>query len=1204
MDDKKKQKLIVIIFSLIVFLCLIISIPSLAKLKNRNTIIGAPTWDGTVANSYKKGDGTIDDPYIISNGSEFAFFIDQLKTTDYDKTYFELSNDIIINPGIFDYNEIDGLKYILNDKTYYIKEYTNEYYENSNKEGSPIGLINEMSLIKKFKGNLNAKSFTIFGLYISSNTEENIALFENLEGVIEDLYITNSISYGNGNVAGIAINSNNAVLKNVLYDGFVINKGLLKSQENNLETIYIEASTLESTTILNLPLLSIDGAIKSIKLIGEYKTSNVDSINNIKINGIDITNNNFEIDLGTNVLNEVPIVVSSNLDNELIELFNLTYKIEYCDDITSGIVANSMNTKLNNVINKSDIYGNYISSGFVGNVIEKLEIVQGYNMGNVKSNFIASGIVGIVKNNTDIIEITNVYNKGTITSPTSGSIISIAQNNTGAININNSINASMVYDINTIINSIVNIESSYTINEQSIYNGITTNNFRKTVIENLYMKEFLTVALYNEFISFNDIKNNSTNAWIYEKNSLPILYIDDLNNPIAAINLSKYSWNNLSAELNTLNVTSNITFSINGLSDTDPIKEKYYYISNSKIALTEEQLNNVTEWNQYKDIVKIEESGYYVIYAKIIDANDDVTYINTDVIALDSSGFQTNITFDNHNWEVLKEEIDEIYVNKDINIIITAVDDLFGINSIEYYISNDKLTGEQLNDVTWIPYTNYIAITEHGSYIIYAKITNGEGNVKYLNTDKLLYNGYKETLTLGNISKNYDTNYITNKSLIKINFESDFEIMYKEGYTHNLISNILLPVGTKITLMDKNSNKIYQKIIDTESDIYGYNDSCDGLTNCSKIASYSFSLFKEIGTIDTIYYDESINYNKILTNEKYVITIDFSDTNLIDNYYDLSFFLAIKSSNNEFMYQTLNNTIKNINIYSKVNNNDILTTHLLTSDYTNQIINYNSNSELNINLTDIITYATINNKSIIDTNYENKKSGLLIKLYNQNEEEINGKYLDNMLFEVGSKEYFSDSTNSIRIDLGNIISASANTLKIKTKENNSDLENGTYYIKISKFISNDGYYYDSLYNDVIVIPLVVENSPKVNINYGFNVNILTDSIIINKKLDNHLVTFDIVYSGELQNPNIRVSLYEKKDLTAYNQVYKMVDLATYSSDAIDSIEPNKYVIDMSSTQFNLNLIPNQFNNNGYKYVFELYDGLNKISEIEKYFIVR
>ena len=47
-----------------------------------------------------------------------------------------------------------------------------------------------------------------------------------------------------------------------------------------------------------------------------------------------------------------------------------------------------------------------------------------------------------------------------------------------------------------------------------------------------------------------------------------------------------------------------------------------------------------------------------------------------------------------------------------------------------------------------------------------------------------------------------------------------------------------------------------------------------------------------------------------------------------------------------------------------------------------------------------------------------------------------------------------------------------------------------------------------------------------------------------------------------------------------------------------------YLIDASSLNIELQLIPNKFNKTGYKYVFELYDGDTRIDQISKYFIVR
>ena len=325
---------------------------------------------------------------------------------------------------------------------------------------------------------------------------------------------------------------------------------------------------------------------------------------------------------------------------------------------------------------------------------------------------------------------------------------------------------------------------------------------------------------------------------------------------------------------------------------------------------------------------------------------------------------------------------------------------------------------------------------------------------------------------------------------------------------------------------------------------------------------------------------------------------------MVENYYDLSFYLAIKSNTGEYLYQTLNNTIKNINIYSNINDSEIETTHNLTTDYDKQTIYYNSNSKLDIKFLNNVIYSTINNKNIIDTTYENKKSGLLLKLYNEDNHEISKQYLDNIIFEVDGKEYFATKDNSIKINLGSALDTREKTLTIKTRENSSGLANGTYYIKINKFLSDDGYYYNSLYEDEIFITVIVENQEIIVPEHSFDVIMTTNSVILNKKEENHLASFNIVYYGSLIEPNVRISLYKKNDLTAYNQKYTLISLLEYSSDSLIKAETNKYFIDLLNPIYNLNLIPNKFENNGYKYVFELYDGSNKISQIEKYFIVR
>ena len=640
----KFQRYGCLILVLTFFLLLVISLPSLAKFKNRVTLYNEPVWDGMVATSYADGDGTSDNPYIISNGSEFAYFSEQLKETNYENKYFELSNDIVLNNGVFDYNETEGLIYILNGTKYYIKEYTNNYYDNINYEGDPVGSVNIFPSLDSFKGNFNGNSYIIYGTYISEQSVEKLGLFNSLEGIVSNLYIENSIIYGGNSSGGIASSTNNATLNNVIYDGFVISENQNLNNTIDVLPTTVNASTEELTTNLQINVPEIEGTIVSTKLTGEYVISDQTSNTIVKVNGIVVENGYFELDLGTNLQNFVQITTLSDVASVTVNFTNLKYSIDYNNSVTSGIVANSINTSFVNVINKANVYGNYISSGIAGVVDSSLQINRVYNLGNINSGNIASGIVGLIENNSSAVSILNSYNAGYINSNMSGAIISKVNSNVGLINIENSFNISDNYSINTVINSTVNLSNCYNINGLSLYNGISTGSFIQTELSNLYNETFLTSTLgYNKFIDHKDVLQNANNVWIIDNKTLPYLYIDSSSNPVASINISKYSWDNLSTNLDIINLDQNIVFNIEELSQTRPVKEKYYYIANSMTPLSVEELDNIA-WNSYTEIVQIDQSGYYVLYAKIVEYDGTVTYINSDILALNKSGFSVNIS--------------------------------------------------------------------------------------------------------------------------------------------------------------------------------------------------------------------------------------------------------------------------------------------------------------------------------------------------------------------------------------------------------------------------------------------------------------------------------------------------------------------------------------------------------------------------------
>ncbi|HHT38285.1 MAG TPA: hypothetical protein GXZ95_02580 [Mollicutes bacterium] len=1225
----KSQKITCLIVILSLIFLLSIGIPTLARFKNRNTILTVPVWDGSVATSYRKGNGTVGDPYIISNGSELAYFYTQLQNNDYDNNYFALSNDIVLNDGVFNYDEESGITYILNGETYYVDHYSNKYYDNVNREGNEIGSLNTFNSLNGFKGSFDGKSFTIYGLYITDENSDELALFTDLKGDIKNLYVQNSVVHGGTITAGIASIANDVSLKNILFDGYVVGRktNLTKSINTKPSVSDISLSSVEKTDYIDLTnnIPFIGSEIVSTSITGNYViTGSDEESTSIKINGVEITNGSFEIDLGSVILDKIPVETSTNSDEATLTFLNLSYNIEYNYAVAGGIIAVSDNTTIENVINKAYVYGNNISGGIVGVTTSSLNINQSYNVGNIDSEYVSGGLISTIEKSNNVIVVSKSYNTGEINSLNNGGLIGVASNNRDSILLSNVFNTSNNYSIGTIEGTVINVTNAYFVNgPTAIKNGSTNGNFVLTSMENLKTSNFLIDNLsLNEFVSFADLDENNQNAWVFEYDSLPILFIDDLNNPIANINVNLYSWNNFSGELNKVRLNSKITFNIEAASELIPLKEIYYYISNSTEALTKDELNEVTSWNSYSGIVQITEEGFYVVYAKVIDYNDNVTYLNTDILVLDLSSSSASVSVDGKTWEDLREPTSYIYIGKPTQVTIEAVDNLSGVSSIKYYITDEILSEkdlEELSESNWITYNDDISISEVGTYIVYVKVLDNCDYVTYINTDYIVFDGYNyNDLIIGRNPSSYieEQVYITDKSTITMNINySNSSSKDLNNHTHNLISNILLPKGTKITLIDNVLEKIYEYKISTDVDIYGYNNSCnDKGPDCLNVATYPFVLFNEIGTGSTDKpFVENSYYDKGVTTEDFTIVLDLSNTNISTNYNDVMLYMELHDSDGISVRPTLYNTIKKFNIYSNINEEDTSADLYLTTDYNGTPIEFNSDSLTNINITSKINYKYINDHKIIDTLYEDKKIGLSIKLVDSDGNIVDRSHLKNFIFRIGDEEYYPDKDNTLHIDLTSGIEEVTKTLTIITSENNDVLAKGLYYFKISNYSSYDGYHYDELGSTELSIPVNVTGNNS-RIEYDFDVIMDDTNRLINKTNDNVKVTFDILQNGSLNNPNIRVSLYKKNQLTAYNQDYSLVDLSSYVSDSLNLFDNKVYYVSTNPVKyeapnylynhFELNLITDNFENNGYKFVFELYDNTKKIGTIEKHFVVR
>lgn len=1075
---KNKKLIISIVFSTIFIVVMIFSviIPTFSRFQDG---LDDKEWDGIVATSFKSGNGTQEDPYIISTPNELAYLSISMKDNNYEGKYIRLEKDIVINKGVFKDNT-----YLYNNKEYYLNN--NGKYYLDKELITEIGDINILPIIEGFKGNFDGNFHTIYGLYENNNNKN--ALFTDFSGNLSNLYIDNAYITGGNITSGVISNSNNATIKNIIFNGKVIGN---TEKDNKTNTISLEDFTTSDT--YNKVLEITPSNISNNILKGTCEGTNTFILNN---NEYECTN--FEIE----IINTIDIKVS-----EEANFTNMTYTYSYENNKTAGIVALSNNTNIDGVVNKGNINGIY-TAGLIGTGINT-NISNSYNNGKIEGER-STGIIDTIMYSNN--HINNVYN--------------IGQSETGLISKIYFSTISVDKTFNTYENNIIkdNISSSV-----EITNNYDRNTYDKEIIKTLYPR-------YDE----NNIANG--NIWVGEE--IPILYFDDLKNRTVEIKIDNHIWNNFKDNYEDIKFDDEIEVLISTTDMYKPIKNVWYYKANE--VLNKKDLETV-EWTEYDGIFKLNDN-VYILYIKYEDYNDNVYYINTDKLIVGTITSNVSINSEKTKWNKLTTPKNN-FTNKEKTYEISTNGNSLSISKLEYIISTSIIDEKDLDKQVWNTYTDLIKPIED-IYIIYVKVTDINSNIIYMNTDKMINMSYE----INNLKKGNNLEYTKDMTYdSSFNFNVELKHIVKlSNYNRYIKVDKMLPINTKITIKDINNN--YYEYITTKQDK-------DNELDCFL---YPLSKFKEAGKITFAEDFKDSDYNN-LDKEEFNINIDFSNTNKTINNYNLS----LIAKNKEIV-----NTKEDIQFNLVDKNNDLS----INTNF-NDTINYTTLNTYNIDL-------NTNLNSELNTNYENLYEGILIEVLDGENNVISRDKLKDLRFKYNDTIYVLDRNNRININLGKNKNQSIN-LQVLTYNGNTNI-NDTYKISIKGYLSIDGINTKYLSKNTISIPLVLKNN---NLDYNFDVKLTGP--IINK---GGKFSFNISYEGKLNNPRLKVSLYKKKELTAYNQEYELVDLNDYISNKLDSNN-----IPLENIVFN---IKNNVESNGYKFVFELYDDENKITEIDIKTIIR
>ncbi len=492
-------------------------------------------------------------------------------------------------------------------------------------------------------------------------------------------------------------------------------------------------------------------------------------------------------------------------------------------------------------------------------------------------------------------------------------------------------------------------------------------------------------------------------------------------------------------------------------------------------------------------------------------------------------------------------------------------------------------------------------------------LTNSVENVNFnITINRALFdsNDYEGAMTPGRQYQMFTSSKmdITSKSSLSAYYslytESNQNI-YRPGYHRVLTSNVILPVNTKITMIDfaSDSRPEYYYYIVNATDNANFGSDF----NTTGEIEYPLSSFVRMGSLDTtnkyddavangIYWDNT-NHRAI---EEFIFIVDFGDTNIANDMSDCSLLIDILDSDNEVIRSVLGIQRSNLVYNIHANHESAIT---VDANVSKSLVYVGDIEDLRVTVN--FNQSDENSPTrIIDTTYYEQKLGLKISFIDPLGNQVNGVDLMGTSFTLDGVTHYARSDGTLRIKVADRVANAYANIKINTE--NSSLVSGLYTIKVEGFYSPDGIYYGDTPNSTDTVTFRFMNEL-----YGLKATIPENELIFTSttglnisKTDELNVTID--YSGAIIDPNIKVSLYRRSYDDTYEMNYNSVDLADYISNELDEYQTNIYnlidevgSINNYTFHFKSNLVTGT-----YKLEFRLYDGTSYVGNVIRYIIIK
>ena len=140
------------------------------------------------------------------------------------------------------------------------------------------------------------------------------------------------------------------------------------------------------------------------------------------------------------------------------------------------------------------------------------------------------------------------------------------------------------------------------------------------------------------------------------------------------------------------------------------------------------------------------EIGSKKVYFQIVDSNNNYeTYTGSATVSIvDGTAPTGNITVDGKSYSSFVSSISfGTPIAAPQKVTITSADSGSGVGTIYYYITQSALSATQVQDsnLSWKTYTSAFYLEDDKKYIVYAKLTDKAGNIRYISTGGMVLDG-------------------------------------------------------------------------------------------------------------------------------------------------------------------------------------------------------------------------------------------------------------------------------------------------------------------------------------------------------------------------------------------------------------------------------------------------------------------------------